>query len=86
MALLTALTFLPGPTKKPNAQKLAVKALEYATLAQVAGLKGRTLGQMQAHMRAQGRAVQGEDISMKELARNSHTELQNVLLQALSIP
>ena len=86
MALLTALTFLPGPAKKPNAQKLAVKVFEEATLRQVAGLKGRTIEQMQAHLRAQGVTVQDEDVSLKTLARHSNTDLQIVLVQALSIP
>jgi len=86
MALLTALTFLPGPAKKPNPAKMAVKTLEEATLGQVASLKGRTLAQMQTHLRAQGIPVQDQDGSLSAVARSARTETQTVLVQALSIP
>lgn len=86
MAILTALTFLPGPAKKPNPQRLAVKTLESAKLSQVAELKGYSLEEMQGHLRKQGIAVSDHDLTLKEVSAETRIDLQTVLIETLSMP
>jgi Domain of unknown function (DUF4405) len=85
MAILTALTFLPGPAKNPNPQKLAVKTLESARLSQVADLKGHSLQEMQGHLRKQGIVVPDQDLTLKDISKETGIDLQTVLSKSLSM-
>lgn len=85
MLLLTVMTFLPGPDRKPNPQKMALKVLESADLSQVAALKGRTLEDMQTHLRRQGISVQDRDQSLQAISEETHTSIQTILMHVLSI-
>jgi len=85
LIVLTAMTFLPDPIRKPNPQKMAVQVLEAASLAQITHLKGRSIGQMQEHLQLSDIEINDLDLPLKDFSKKYDLDLKVTLSKALSL-
>jgi hypothetical protein len=52
----------------------------------VADLKGHSLQEMQGHLRKQGMVVPDQDLTLKDISKETGIDLQTVLSKTLSMP